>query len=757
MKKIIVIIGIGLLLFLTILWQQITGVLPKPGQETARAAMEDGRVVFIENRNQCSYLYQIDKAGKMEKFLSIDTILPGVEWLDITTEKENIYIVGSKVSKEDRELYFLIKLDSLLTPKAIYECQEFQQQNFSHLSVNENNAYMVFLSPYRVEAMVYGLDFNQDNKIWQPILKRTAEEGRIYIEAVYQKGQLLASFDNGIGREYFKEPESIEITAGVPVYLSFLSKVIYQDFLYFLLYLALVGIPVLGILNQHSFALQVFSVMELLFIVVVLSGMAVCYFYIKKDREEERMACVRAYGSVLEEELGKYTDCLEKTDFYNTTEYITLQKTLAKYIRKNQNQEIFLDAAIVSLKENSAVFVASLTQYVNSNVKEKELVALLEEAKWQNQEVSGVYMQKGKKVGVFVVPDKNVVLAEYALVITVPFNSLSVYNKRTYNQILQWGIGLFFIGSILFIGINWLFSRSMQRLSETMKQEAKKLALQVEYGKLMACQAYSRFAPKQIEKLLGKNSIEEVKPGDYQTVTGALAMVCVEDKWQTLEEYRELLEIQIKCFERGWQEQKGILVDRDNGLNHMKILFPKEIQKALIFSIDVLCSWYIHMQKQEGTACILLHQTEVLYGVAGLEKEPVTYIMSPEIKELLGYAEKLKEHGVRLAVTKETVGLASNASMRYIGFLQLKQQEIKLYEILDVYAEKERKERVRHQELFQKAIELYYQNNFYLARNTFTEVVKSCPTDMVAKWYLFTCEKHLNQVYIGPVQYGLFA
>ena len=49
---------------------------------------------------------------------------------------------------------------------------------------------------------------------------------------------------------------------------------------------------------------------------------------------------------------------------------------------------------------------------------------------------------------------------------------------------------------------------------------------------------------------------------------------------------------------------------------------------------------------------------------------------------------------------------------------------------------------------FQKALQLFYQHDFYLARSTFSDVLKENPEDAMAKWYLFTCERYLNQVHI---------
>ena len=64
--------------------------------------------------------------------------------------------------------------------------------------------------------------------------------------------------------------------------------------------------------------------------------------------------------------------------------------------------------------------------------------------------------------------------------------------------------------------------------------------------------------------------------------------------------------------------------------------------------------------------------------------------------------------------------------------------------MLDAYPVNERQKRAAMLEVFQKALNLFYQDDFYLARSQFMEVLKECPSDEVAKWYVFLCEKCLD-------------
>ena len=101
-------------------------------------------------------------------------------------------------------------------------------------------------------------------------------------------------------------------------------------------------------------------------------------------------------------------------------------------------------------------------------------------------------------------------------------------------------------------------------------------------------------------------------------------------------------------------------------------------------------------------------------------------------------------------IEKETAG-------RYIGYLESEGYTFKIYEILDACPAKERQKRLDTKEKFEKALNLFYQEDYYLGRNLFTEVLKECPDDEVAKWYLFLCEKCLNAEYGKSVSGALFS
>ena len=74
-------------------------------------------------------------------------------------------------------------------------------------------------------------------------------------------------------------------------------------------------------------------------------------------------------------------------------------------------------------------------------------------------------------------------------------------------------------------------------------------------------------------------------------------------------------------------------------------------------------------------------------------------------------------------------------------------ERIRVYEVLDACTLREGKQKAISDQKFQKGLSLFYQHDFYLARSTFNEVLRENPEDSMAKWYLFTCEKYLNETH----------
>jgi hypothetical protein len=277
------------------------------------------------------------------------------------------------------------------------------------------------------------------------------------------------------------------------------------------------------------------------------------------------------------------------------------------------------------------------------------------------------------------------------------------------------------------------------------------------YTKYQMLQAYYRFAPKKIEKILKKSSILDVEIDDQIRMNGTVAIVsaAVSERLNQQEAAR-LLNENYQVISRARDAEGGIFLCGNADLSEMCSLFPDAAKHALQFGIDVITGR--ENARQSEQTFVLLHYTDLTYGVAGDDKQASAYLLSGDMRMLERYTGQLRAMGIRMAVTDSVYELVGeDTAARYIGFVERGRYSFKLYEILDAYPAKERQNRLETKAKFQEALNLFYRDDFYLARSLFTEVLKENPTDEVAKWYLFICEKYLDQGSAGDISYGLFS
>ena len=110
------------------------------------------------------------------------------------------------------------------------------------------------------------------------------------------------------------------------------------------------------------------------------------------------------------------------------------------------------------------------------------------------------------------------------------------------------------------------------------------------------------------------------------------------------------------------------------------------------------------------------------------------------------YASWFRELGVPLVVTERITRAEDVGETRYVGCAAFEGEgnEVRFYEILDAYPADVRQRMLINRTKFQETLDLFYSRDFYLARNQFMEILKDCPQDGVARWYIFECEKYMN-------------
>lgn len=301
-------------------------------------------------------------------------------------------------------------------------------------------------------------------------------------------------------------------------------------------------------------------------------------------------------------------------------------------------------------------------------------------------------------------------------------------------------------------------------MARTMQEMCMALSIQ-KYEVNTTIHSYRRFVPRGLAKLLDRASIMEVSFGDISALSGQVGLLSVSN-WRTARGALEdgpFVDFVNGCFgavHRTAVSHGGYLLSAGFDLDAVKLYYEGSPASAVASGLDLL-------GEAQGSAAsaavapdffLLLHRTEFLYGIAGTQDEVFPFLSSQEMEFLSAYEAHFAGTGVHIVLTGAFLkDLEPGYTTRYIGFvLAGSGVRYELYEVLDAYPDLERNLRLRYDSRFQEAIQLFYHSDFYLARNLFSTLLRSCPGDGIARWYLFACEHFFNAEVPGERNYQLF-
>lgn len=279
--------------------------------------------------------------------------------------------------------------------------------------------------------------------------------------------------------------------------------------------------------------------------------------------------------------------------------------------------------------------------------------------------------------------------------------------------------------------------------------------------------SYKRFVPEKMAELLERPVAEEIQLGDRRRMVGNVGLFSVGNRAEarnTLEDaaFVDFINHSFGIFHDCITENHGWMLSSGLRLSAMEALFPDSPADGVRAGLDFLGKIQVRTAEDipEPRACLILHKASFLYGIAGQEERLFPYLSSSELEFLGSFTRRFDEAGVRIVVTeaywKQLKGCGFTG--RYIGFVSAGERSgaYKLYEVLDAYPELERELRRGYDQRFQEAINLFYHNDFYLARNLFSSLLRACPGDGIARWYLFACERFFNEEGGAEPDYSLF-
>ncbi len=766
-------------------------------RERTRSAYLDGcaegdRIYLVENMERDGILYVMDSDGTVKEVSLASAVEKGSFFAKIDYEDALYGLMVKKADSEDTAMrYRIVQFDA--RGQATVKTPEFTLQQEGVLTgfhAEPKGFYLTAVLENQASAASYFVEKKELGSEETPLIKKPVRmgyspSGRILVEARYENGDFLFHLDDGSGAEAFQEGEKLQ---GAFWYrsLSF-GQIMRVRRDRMLLYGALLigGYGVLwlflSVLRNRSHTVYAIAVVELALLVITLAGAVQVPRIQEKAREAEAERFGRYYVRALAEEMGDPARFHpEEKGFYEGADYQALQEQLSRFVRHDDLSRLFVDICLVRSSDHRIlVSVSGRNGQIFEEVYGVGTGKLIQDLADKGREGSMLIGIGGESHPGIATAASEALYPEYVLTGITRREDAAGNAVKSRISPLLYSACVFLAGSVISIWLLLLQGRELKRLARAMQMlaggetqirketvrgkdvdfmwnslmEIRKTISRINYTKYQIFESCYRFAPKNIEKILGRDSITEVNSGDRVLLHGTMAVVSIAGGQDRENGLAEEISSFVSLIEEHQERSGGFFVSGHCGLDMMKVLFLEESRDTAAFGVSLMQDF-----ARQDTSCpgsrkagILLHYSQYTYGIAGTGKHSLPYLLSGEMEELERYAGWFRSLNLPLVIT-ETVKNRENleSPVRYLGYLLISDvnERIRLYEVLDACPLREGKLKAQTDPKFQKGIELFYQHDFYLARNTFNEVLRENPEDSMATWYLFTCEKYLNEIHV---------
>ena len=757
------------------------------------------KVYFTENIHDQGILYLSDFRGKVEKVFVSGSVWQGSVFEKVDYQDGLYGVLSSRtmVGQEAVTEYRILQFDDQLLPVAASPRLRMVQDGIlTGFQAEADGFYLTTVLNGGEEAGVYFVERQELTELFKEVQKEepsaveiklyeliSCEEGRLFIEARYEEGELLIRRDDGSGQEYFRGSKEARTAFHnrdlTPGQLMRLRQKQFAVYIQLLLIGYVVLLLVLLLLRNRNHTIYTIAIVEAVLLAITAAGAIQIPRVQEKAKEQEAERFGFYYVQALAEEIGNpIIHGVEEEGFYDSKAYYSLRNQLCRFVGLEDISQVFTDICVVRSKDHQILASAS-----GFNGQEFESVYmagtrnLLDTLTAGGQKASMLMGIDGEAYQVLGVSASDGLYPEYLLIAISRREDVSAVQKGGMKGYLVYAELLFLVGSVISISLLLLQGRELKRLSKAMENvaggqmdivkksvhgkdvdfmwnsllEIRKTISRINYTKYRIFESCYRFAPKNIEKILGKDSITEVKGGDMVLVHGTVALLSSAEPENRNRQSADIMNRFITLIEKHQEMGDGFFVSGHSDLTMLKVLFLEESRNTVDFGALLMNELYEEDCLEELKTSVFLHYAQYVYGVAGTDQQSFPFLLSREGKEIERYARWFQEMGLKLVISEGVKNRENlEGTLRYIGYILISDtgERLRLYEALDACPVAQRRLKRDTDVKFQKALQLFYQHDFYLARSTFSDVLKENPEDAMAKWYLFTCEKYLNQVHI---------
>ena len=771
---------------------------PEYTAQSRAVATDEFGVFFMENWNGRGLLYRIDTNGSVLEMTNSGSVKMDTAE-DLAVYKDRVYAIYSSECEDDDGTYRTYRIVAYDTDlKEVSVSDKFildHTMSVRSLTADSLSVYICVIAPKGESVSVFsvpvadlhGMDTlddavdskknGKDEKVTRedydmpdPILYRERTTERFYVDACYKSSELFVLLDGDVPEGVFapdtRVKKAVDAISFSPVQKGRLhSGLIIKTFGLLAIWLILVILTVRVTKNRDRIV-YLYSASEVVFFLILF----IAFIFIKQQFQKNEIRNNTRFALMVMQEDMKYYSGVDydSEDFYESTKYYRLMESLSDVLNENDEVEVFHDAFIMR-KSTGMILTDALghngvhASYLYGGI----MSTLLEDVKQEMGSVSSTFTLEGEELTAVAYESENP-QDDLVLVAICKEKKSSERFRASIAGLAGLFITVFIVGSVfLFIAL-YLQHMDLKRFSSALKGlalgekrvespstvsrdmrelwqcygEIGKRIEEINYEKYRIFEAYYRFAPKGIEKIMGKESIFDVENGDVSRVSGSMVLLTVDNAVDFQKKVENLSGL-LTGMERYANQSEAILVSRDQGLSNVRFLVMKEQSEMVSQLVQ-----FIHTGGLVGIAgwSVLIYKDILTYGVAGSREQSLTYIDSEYSRKMDAYANWFRELGVPLVVTERIVRSEDVGEARFVGCAAFEGEgnEVRFYEVLDAYPAGVRQMMLINRTKFQETLDMFYSRDFYLARNQFMEILKDCPQDGVTRWYIFECEKYMN-------------
>lgn len=747
------------------------------------------KVFLAVNVAGCGRIFRMDVDGDVRNiFSSTEADEERVELIDVNNE--GVYAVLSTIQQtgtdddpESAVFYRIVFMDHKLNLLSETETFLLGDDIISGFSAETGGLYLTALAQDGSYACVYGISNGElkpvgtlsgSQVIVENLRKKQAPEGRFFSQARYGEGDMDVRTDADAPFGMFRPDENVAYAVShmrmspgqiFKLYGNYILGYIAALLIWFVILFLLVKM----FINRNRMFYFV-AIAEAVLLVIVGLGVYTVVSRTSEARtsEHSRFAVISMLSLADEAGITDYVD-YSAQGFYESAQYQEIRHALTDFVKREGNSDIFYDVLIVRLHDSVTVASASgrnlqsLTSIFGNSV-DKISTSLFRGNRFSYEDMV-IDNQRSRAIAV---ADDDTV-PDYAIVgiINDTSDTADVWVDNRGAIIVF--ILVFAFGSILILGIWYLLSRDMLILESALSDtalgkelpdrpavlgrdvkdmwdsmtEISKRVEELQYSKLRILEAYYRFAPKNIEKFLQKDSIIDVRNGDHISLRGTIATINAKPgSSRDVRGYDRIIG-NIGTF----QKNHGcMLIGKSPDMSVLQMFMQDYEKNVTSFVTEVFAT---HNQGNDGLdISVSLFYDKVAFGVAGTDEETTTYA-DAERKKLISAANRIVT-GLKLGlVISEDVKERENVTgaLRFIGYIGCGSRYggIKLYEVLDAYPARVRAAKLAVMNKFNEALNSFYEKDFYISRTLFSDILKETPDDDLVKWYVFESDRYLNE------------